>query len=217
MSSLNNLSYKLALKYDKRTYFEYYLSLIKTKHIFIFSFFYNKDYNSKIIKIDLFFMNFIMNYTINALFFNDETMHKIYIDQGSFNFIYQLSQIIYSTLISAGLSIPLELSALSDISILELSKIKRKSNLYQRINEIKRTINIKIVLYFIISCIFLFCFWYYLSMFGAVYRNTQYHLIKDTMISFCLSLIYPFFIYLIPGIFRIPALSDSKNKKKILV
>jgi len=76
---LNNLSYKSALKYDKRTYFEYYLSLIKTKHIFIFSFCYNKDYNSKIIKIDLFFMNFIMNYTINALFFNDETMHKIYI------------------------------------------------------------------------------------------------------------------------------------------
>ena len=213
---LNNLSYKLALKYDKRTYFEYYLSLIKTKHIFIFSFCYNKDYNSKIIKIDLFLMNFIMNYTINALFFNDETMHKIYIDQCSFNFIYQLPQIIYSTLISAGLSIPLEYSALSDISILELTKIKRKSNLYQRINEIKQTINIKIIIYFIISCIFLFCFWYYLSMFGAVYRNTQYHLIKDTIISFCLSLIYPFFIYLIPGIFRIPALSDSKNKRKCL-
>ena len=213
---LNNLSYKLALKYDKRTYFEFYLSLLKTKHIFIFSFCYNKDYNSQIIKIDLFFMNFIMNYTINALFFNDETMHKIYIDQGSFNFIYQLPQIIYSTLISAGLSIPLELSALSEISLIELKKIKSKSNLHKRINELKRIINIKIILYFIISCIFLFCFWYYLSMFGAVYRNTQYHLIKDTLISFSLSLIYPFFIYLIPGIFRIPALSNIKNKRKCL-
>ena len=78
-----------------------------------------------------------MNYTINALFFNDETMHKIYIDQGSFNFIYQLPQIIYSSLISSKLSIPLELSALSEISIIELKKIKSKSNLHKGINKLK--------------------------------------------------------------------------------
>ena len=41
----NNLNYELALRYDKRTYFEYYLSLLKTKHPFIFSFCYSKDYN----------------------------------------------------------------------------------------------------------------------------------------------------------------------------
>ena len=64
----NNLNYELALRYDKRTYFEYYLSLLKTKHPFIFSFCYSKDYNSKIIKLDLFFISFIMNYVINALF-----------------------------------------------------------------------------------------------------------------------------------------------------
>ena len=62
----NNLEYNLALKYDKRTYFEYYLSLIKTKHLFIFSFFNNTDYNSKIIKIGLFLFNFALFYIINA-------------------------------------------------------------------------------------------------------------------------------------------------------
>ena len=93
---LNNLPYKLALKFDKRTYWEYYISLLKTKHIIIFTFCYNKDYNSKIIKIDLFFISFILSYTINALFYSDSTMHKIYEDQGSYNFVYQLPQIIYS-------------------------------------------------------------------------------------------------------------------------
>ena len=53
-------------------------------------------------------------------------------------------------------------------------------------------------------------------MFGAIYRNTQLHLLKDTLISFALSLIYPFVIYLLPGLFRIPALSDSKKKSKLL-
>ena len=36
---LNILSYELAKLYDKRTYWQYYISLIKSKHIFIFSFF----------------------------------------------------------------------------------------------------------------------------------------------------------------------------------
>ena len=51
-------------------------------------------------------------------------------------------------------------------------------------------------------------------MFGTIYKNTQLHLIKDTLISFAMSLLYPFGIYLLPGIFRIPALSNRKKKNK---
>ena len=54
---------------------------------------------------------------------------------------------------------------------------------------------------------------YYIICFCGVYINTQIHLIKDTIISFGLSLIYPFGIYLIPGIFRIPALKAKKRDK----
>ena len=53
---INNLPYDLALETDKRTYCEYYISLLRTKHKLIFAFCYNGDYNSKIIKIDLFFI-----------------------------------------------------------------------------------------------------------------------------------------------------------------
>ena len=114
----NNLTYKLALKYDKRTFCEYYLSLLRTKHILIFSFYYKKDYNSRIIKIDLFFTSFAIYYTANAFFFTDKTMHKIYVDEGLFNFIYQLPQIIYSSLISSVLNTILKLLALSENYIL---------------------------------------------------------------------------------------------------
>ena len=67
-SEMNNLDYNLALKYDQRSYCEYYISLIKTKHILIVIFFNNKDYNSRIIKLDLFFISFAISYTLNALF-----------------------------------------------------------------------------------------------------------------------------------------------------
>ena len=53
-------------------------------------------------------------------------------------------------------------------------------------------------------------------MFGAIYRNTQLHLLKDTLISFSLSLISPFLLYLLPGLFRIHALAKPKKNRRIL-
>ena len=53
-------------------------------------------------------------------------------------------------------------------------------------------------------------------MFGVIYRNTQFHLLKDTLISFGLSLIIPFLYYLLPGIFRIYSLYNTNIKRECL-
>jgi hypothetical protein len=104
--------------YDKRNFFQLYLSLLKTKHL-LFKIFDKRDYNSISVKILLMFFNFTSCYAINALFFNDETMHQIYEDEGDFNFIYQLPQIIYSSLISSVIYAFLKKLALSQYSILD--------------------------------------------------------------------------------------------------
>ena len=56
-------------------------------------------------------------------------MHKIYEDEGDFNFIYQLPQILYSSLISAILNAFLKILALSDENILKLKMNKNKKDL----------------------------------------------------------------------------------------
>ena len=75
---------------------------------------------------------------------------------------------------------------------------------------------IRFIIYFIISSIFLLLFWYYLSMFGVIYKNTQVHLLKDTLSSFVISFFSHFAMYLLPGIFRIPALKTDKGDRKYL-
>ena len=97
---LNSLEYQEAIKIDKRGYVQFYVSLLRMNHPFIFAFFQNKDLNSRIIKIFLFFFFFGLNLVVNALFFTDGTIHKIYQDKGDFNFIYQIPNIIYSSLLS---------------------------------------------------------------------------------------------------------------------
>ena len=47
---LNSMSYIEALKYDHRSYIKYYISLLKSRNLLIFTFFECKDYNPQIIK-----------------------------------------------------------------------------------------------------------------------------------------------------------------------
>ena len=59
-------------------------------------------------------------------------------------------------------------------------------------------------------------FWYFIACFCGVYTNTQIVLIKDTLVSYALSMVYPFGLNLLPGFFRIPALKAEKGDKGCL-
>ena len=215
-TEMNELSYNSAIKIDKRNYFEFYLSLIRTKHLLIFSFWPAFDYNSQILKIFLFFFNFSLSFFVNALFFNDETMHKIYEDKGSFDFIYNLPQILLSSLISGFINGIIQEFALTDSIFISIKERMHLKNLIIRKQKSLRIIKIKIILFFIIAFLLLALFWFYLACFCAVYKNTQIHLIKDTVISFGTSMIIPFGIYALPGIFRIISLKTKKKNKRLM-
>ena len=73
---------------------------------------------------------------------------------------------------------------------------------------------IKFNLFYYISLLFLIFFWYYISTFCAVYKNTQIIFIKNTLSSFTLTLVYPFLLNLFPGIFRMSALKPKKKDKE---
>ena len=104
--------------------------------------------------------------------------------------------------------------ALSENIIFEIKREKSIIFLKNKKIEIYRKIKIKFILFFIMSFFLLLLFMYYISCFCGVYINTQIHLIKDTIISFAISLIYPFGIYLIPGIFRLSSLrAKDKNQE----
>ena len=134
---INELSYNLALKYDKRIFCQYYTSLIKTKHNLIFAFSNNNDYNSKIIKIDLFFIGYAIEYIVNALFYNDVTMHKIYKSKGEFDFEYQIPIIVYSALISMVLNTPLNFLSLSNDAIIDFKQDESKNNIKKKAKDLE--------------------------------------------------------------------------------
>ena len=213
---MNSLDYNSAIKLDKRTYFQYYYSLLKKKQLILFAFYPNNDYNLVTLKISLFLLSFSLYFTINGFFFSDNTMHKIYEDESSFNILNQISIIIYSSLISSVLNMILKQLSLSENNILSIAKIKEYKNGIKKSKAILKCLKIKFFLFFLLSLpILLFC-WYFISCFCVVYTNTQMILISDSFISFGISMLYPFCLSLLPGFFRIPSLR-AKHKDKIYI
>ena len=214
----NNLEYEIALVVDKRTYFQYYYSLIKKKQLLLFAFCPNKDYNLTLIKMSLLILSFSLYFTINGFFFTDSTMNKINEERGKYNFLFQIPQMLYSTLISAIINIILKMLSLSQKQILIIKHEKKYLNAKKTSNSILKCLKIKLAIFFILSTFLMLFFWYFISCFCSVYKNTQKILITDTLISFSLSMIYPFILNLVPGFFRIPALrSQEKNKKYLYI
>ena len=143
-------------------------------------------------------------------------MSNITENNGKFDIIYQIPQIFYSSLISAIINILLKTLSLSEKNILELKKENNSIKAEKDSKRIKNCIIIKFIIFFIISIILLAFFWYFITCFCAVYTNTQSILFKDTIISFSLSMLYPFGISLLPGMFRIPALRDKNHNSKCM-
>ena len=192
---------------------KYYWSLLKKKHLFILTFIANNDYNIFLLKLGLFLISFSLYLTVNAIFFSDDSMHKIYKDEGKYNFIYQIPKILYSTIISSITTFIIKELSLSQNDIIKFKK-KFNNQIDEISNNIKKRLKIKFILFSIIGLIFLLFFWYYLSCFCCIFVNSQIPLIKDTLISYGVSMLYPFGLNLLPGIFRIPSLRS--NNKKIL-
>ena len=200
---LNALDYEEAIKLDHRGFFIYYISLIKNNHPLLFSFAPFNDYNSIIIKMFLFFFSFSLDLSINALFFDDETMHVIYEDKGEFNFFYQIPQIIYSSIISKIIDGLIRNLALSQDTIVGMKEENNKKNLDKiKLNKILKCLKIKFTFFFIISFMILSFFWFFVTCFCGIYVNTQMHLLIDSAISLIVSLLMPFVTCIIPCIFR---------------
>ena len=162
---LNSLEYEEAFQLDHRNFCQYYISLIKYNHPISFSFGSYNDYNSKTIKIFLFFFSFYLEFVINALFFTDDTMHKIYEDKGKFNFLYQIPQILYSTLISRVIDSFIKNFALSQDIISSLKQEKEKKGLEKIRKKLISTLKYKFTIFFLSTFIVLLFLLYYITCF----------------------------------------------------
>ena len=212
---INTLTFQQALKCDKRTCPEFYNSFIRNKQLFLFSFFDYNSYNSSILKKPIFFISFIYHYGFNAFFFNDDTMQKIYEDEGKYNpdtlFGYAVASAVCSTVL---IRLMTEFLLLTEKNVLKIKNQKTEEIANEEKNKFMKIMCIKFIIFFVINLSLLIFFWFYLTCFNALYINTRKLLIINTIISFALSNIFPLIFDIIPAFFRSDVLKNEKPNQK---
>ena len=85
---LNNLEYDKAIIFDKRKLIDIYWSLLRREHLVLSTFCNGNDYNIKYIKFARLIFLICTDMALNVFFFADETMHKMFLDYGKYDFIH---------------------------------------------------------------------------------------------------------------------------------
>ena len=199
---INDLDYNESLLVDHRNFLLMYYNFLQYSQLIFFTFITKTDFNLRAIKISLFLFSFIIYLTFNTLFFTDETMSHIYKKGGSFDFIYNLPKTIFSSLCCGIIIFILKFLSLSQNDIKKLNNIKSEKEKNLKLSKLMKCWKIKIIIFYLLIIIFMVLFHIYVVTFCTVYVNTQKHLIKSTLISFSLSMIYPFGICLITTFLR---------------
>ena len=152
---LNGLDYEYYRNIEDRKWYDIFLSLFKVNYDFTNTFFlYNNSKNYKIynlysIKVMIYINSLSISIIINLMFYTDETMHKIYSDNGEYNLLYRFPILILSDCVMKIISYLLEVlinyqDDLIDLKIsLNFFEDNKESNLKEKIidNNKTRTIN----------------------------------------------------------------------------
>ena len=206
---MNSLNFQDAIGVDIRTFRQIYVSFIFYNHPYFFIFNTSNVYNSIYIKLSLLLISFSLHYFVNSLFITKQIIHEVY-ETGNAKYINKfIMYIIISSIICYAMDKIIKFIFLSDYNILSIYKEVLFNNAKIRAKQVRKVLLIKYVLFYIIGIIYIIFSGYYLSIFGAVYRNTQFILIKNIILSYAISSIFPFIIIIIPSLLRRYALKDS--------
>ena len=214
---LNEMEYLEAKQYDKRTFFQTYWPLLNRENLVLFTFFSCNDYNLMTVKLSRFFFMVCTDMAMNVFFFSDENMHKIYVSYGKWDFIQNITQSVYSLIISQILQVFICYLTLTDKLIYQIKKyLFEKANRNIQIFNILRSIKIKLCIFYVFTFIFFLAYWYIITSFCAVYNNTQIIFFKDALSSFIGGILLPFPLYIFPALVRIISLKPKKRNLSCL-
>ena len=208
---LNKASYDIAYKQDSRSILKIYWSFLKMKQLFIFTFYTSEDYILRSTKIALFILFIGFYLTFTALFFNDSIMRAIYIYKGNTNAAVHIPNIILSSLCCLVANLIIRFVSLNEREISKILQINDPNERKKLSNQMKKISNIKLIVLYSISGALLVLFWYYVSAFCAVFKNSQGHYFINVLVSFIICNLWPCVISLIPAFLRKKALENNSE------
>ena len=199
-TDVDDMEFEDALKYDERSFCEYFYDRFKEKQIIMDTFFNPESLKPMTIKIIILLLNIILYFVINGLFYSEDYVSDLFNsdkEEKFFSFFPRsISRFLYTAIVGAIIEIIVDFVTFDEKKIKRLFLREKKNTLQIKYEvslmttDIKRNYLILIIICFVIDLISL----YYVNCFNNVYPNLTGEWIKS---SICIIIIFQILYILI--------------------
>ena len=208
---LNFAPYSEVISRDYRSLLQTYWSFLKFKQSILFTFYTKSDGILRSTKIALFILFFAFYMAFTALFFNDSIMRALYIYKGNTDAAVHVPNIILSSLCSFIASIIVRYVCLGERDIYKILTVRQLDERKKLAKRAQKIASIKLIVLYVLSGILILLFWYYVSAFCAVFKNSQKNYLINFVVCFIVCNLWPVITSFIPATMRRCAI-DGNNE-----
>ena len=186
---INNIPYTQALRIDKRTIFQIFISVITNKIGFLNLFFYRQQYSLFSLDISVYLFELLLDLTLNCILYSDDVVSQKFHNNGELSLITSISLSLISNIISSiAVFLLSKLANYDEIFELIIKYVKIQKNYFYNIVRFFKYINIRLGIYFLFELLFTLLMTYYLFIFCSIYHNSQSSIMENYIIGACISL-----------------------------
>ena len=204
---LDNYDYKTAIKYDKRNFLRIFLICMLAKGNIINILFFKTPLDLQALRIILFIFVNSCDLAFNTIFYSNTSISDKYHYEGDNIFIFSLVNNLVQSIVSSVISIFMAIllqhmidsrGSFEDIFKEEEKKMRKdrsykvlketKIEILGQIRKIFSNLKCKIVIFLVLDFLIILFFFYFVTAFCEVYKETQISWIYDYFISFLISL-----------------------------
>ena len=216
---LDNFEYEEAIIYDKRTLWRLYIICLLAKENILSTFFLESPLELKPMKLIIFIFIYSCDLALNTLFYFSEKISDKYNYKGDnifwFNFVNNLTisfiSFIISFIIVASLQYFIDSKdSIEDVFREQEKKLKKNKKMkvnnkmkiimLEKILKINKKLKYKLLIFILSEFIIMLFYYYFVTAFCEVYKETQISWLFDSFVSFLISFPVEFLMELVISI-----------------
>ena len=210
---MNDIPFRQALRIDKRSLFQIFISVI-TKEIELLNlYFYRNQYSHFSLTISIYLFESLFDLTMNFLLYSDDVVSEKYNNNGELSTITSLTLSIISNIVSS--LIIFIISKLANyVEIIEaiIKNIQYEKIYLMNIQRLLLYIKVRIGIFFCFELILTLLMTYYLFIFCTVFHQSQGSILTNYFIGIGISLATSVGLSIIISLIRFLSIKFQSNK-----
>ena len=200
---LNEIPFRQALRVDKRSTFQVFISVLENKIGFLNLYFYKKKYSHFSLYFSIYLLELLLDLAMNCFLYTDDVVSEKYNNNGEISMFTSLSLSIISNIISS-IVVFIITKLVNYVEVMEaiLKNVKEKDYYFFNIIRYMFSIKLRLGLYFFFEMVLTLMMTYYFFIFCSVYHQSQMSIAQNYTIGACISLATSVGITIFITIFR---------------